>query len=109
LNVGVLPQADHLFSSRELAKLVIMRSSSASDVAEYKLPRSWNYGLNYYFGRELREWTPGSPQPDWIVTTPQAALEIQNDGIQISEINSTSAPAIMLLRVRQPEEKRSLR
>jgi 4-amino-4-deoxy-L-arabinose transferase-like glycosyltransferase len=108
-NVGILPQADHLFSSRELAKLVILKSSAASDVAEYKLPRAWNYGLNYYFGRELREWTPGSRQPDWIVTTPQAALEIRDGGIQVQEINPISAPTIMLLRVLRTEEERSLR
>jgi len=48
---------DHLFSPRELSALVILKDSAASDIAEYKLPRSWNYGLNYYFGRELREWT----------------------------------------------------
>jgi hypothetical protein len=108
-NVGILPRADHLFSPRELAELVILKDSVASDVAEYKLPRSWNYGLNYYFGRELREWTPGSPQPDWIVTTPRAALEIQDDGIQVKEVNPISAPTIMLLHVLHPEEKQSLR
>jgi hypothetical protein len=107
--VGILPQVDHLFSPRELAELVIMKDSAASDVAEYKLPRSWNYGLNYYFGRELREWTPGSRQPDWIVTTPKAALEIQDGGIQVREINAISAPTIMLLHVLHPEEKGSLR
>jgi hypothetical protein len=108
-NVGILPQADHLFSSRELAKLVILKTSTASDVAEYKLPRAWNYGLNYYFGRELREWNPGSPQPDWIVTTPNAALEIRDGGIQVQEINPISAPTIMLLRVLRTDEKESLR
>lgn len=108
-NVGILPQADHLFSSRELAKLVILKSSAASNVVEYKLPRAWNYGLNYYFGRELREWAPGSPQPDWIVTTPRAALEIRDGGIQVQEINPVSAPTIMLLRVLRTEEKGSLR
>jgi len=108
-NLAILPQADHLFSSRELARLIILKDSTASDVAKYKLPRSWNYGLNYYFGRELREWTPGSPQPDWIVTTPQAALEIQDGGIQIQEVNRVSAPTIMLLRVLRREEKRSPR
>jgi 4-amino-4-deoxy-L-arabinose transferase-like glycosyltransferase len=108
-NVGILPQADHLFSSRELAQVVILKSSAASDVAEYKLPRAWNYGLNYYFGRELREWAPRSPQPEWIVTTPGAALEIRDSGIQVQEINPISAPTIMLLRVLQTEEKGSLR
>jgi hypothetical protein len=65
--------------------------------------------LNYYFGRELREWTTASPQPDWIVTTPQAALEIQDDRMQVKEVNPISAPTIMLLRVLHPEEKQSLR
>jgi len=105
----ILPQADHLFSPRELAQLVISKDSAASDVAEYKLPRTWKFGLDYYFGRELREWTPGSPQPDWIVTTPGAALEIQDGGIQVQEINPISAPRIMLLHVLKPQEKQSLR
>jgi len=109
LNVGILPRVDHLFSPRELAELVMLKDSAGSDVAEYKLPRSWKYGLNYYFGRELREWTPGSPQPDWIVTTPGAAFEIQDDGIQVKEVNPISAPTIMLLHVLHSEEKHSLR
>jgi 4-amino-4-deoxy-L-arabinose transferase-like glycosyltransferase len=108
-NVGILPQVDRLFSPRELAELVILRDSAASDVAEYKLPRSWNYGLNYYFGRELRQWTPGSAQPDWIVTTPQAAFEIQDDRMRVQEVNPISAPTIMLLHVLPSEEKQSLR
>jgi 4-amino-4-deoxy-L-arabinose transferase-like glycosyltransferase len=104
-NFSILPQVDHLFSSRELAKFIISNDSAASDVAEYKLPRSWNYGLNYYFGRELKEWSPGSVQPDWIVTTPQALSEIQKGEIQVREINPISAPTIMLLHVLRSENK----
>jgi 4-amino-4-deoxy-L-arabinose transferase-like glycosyltransferase len=107
-NVWILPQTDHLFSPRELAQFVISKDSAASDVAEYKLPRTWKFGLDYYFGRELREWTPGSPRPDWIVTTPRAALEIQDGGIHVREINPISAPTIMLLHVLR-QEKQSLR
>jgi 4-amino-4-deoxy-L-arabinose transferase-like glycosyltransferase len=108
-DVGILPQTDRLFSPRELAQFIISKDSAASDVAEYKLPRTWKYGLNYYFQRELREWTPGSPQPDWIVTTPKSALEIQEGGIQVQEINPISAPTIMLLHVLRPEVKQLLR
>jgi 4-amino-4-deoxy-L-arabinose transferase-like glycosyltransferase len=107
-NVWILPQTDHLFSPRELAQFVISKDSAASDVVGYKLPRTWKFGLDYYFGRELREWTPGSPQPDWIVTTPRAALEIQDGGIHVQEINPISAPTIMLLHVLR-QEKQSLR
>jgi hypothetical protein len=108
-NVALLPQADRLLSPRKLAQLIISKDSATSDVAEYKLPRAWKYGLDYYFGRELREWTPGSPQPDWIVTTPKAALEIQDGGIQVQEINPISAPTIMLLHVLRPKGTQSLR
>ncbi len=108
-NIGILPQTDRLFSPRELAQFIISKDSDASDVAEYKLPRTWKYGLNYYFQGELREWTPGSPPPDWIVTTPKSALEIQEGGIQVQEINPISAPTIMLLHVLRPEGKQSLR
>jgi 4-amino-4-deoxy-L-arabinose transferase-like glycosyltransferase len=108
-NFWILPQTDRLFSPRELAQLVISRDSVSADIAEYKLPRTWKYGLNYYFQRELREWTPGSPQPDWIVTTPKSALEIQEGGIQVQEINPISAPTIMLLHVLRPEVKQLLR
>jgi len=100
-----LPQTDRLFSPRELAQFVISKDSTSADIVGYKIPRTWKYGLNYYFGRELSEWTPGSPQPDWIVTTPKSALEIQEGGIQVQEINPISAPTIMLLHVQRPEEK----
>jgi 4-amino-4-deoxy-L-arabinose transferase-like glycosyltransferase len=108
-NFWILPQTDRLFSPRELAQLVISNDSVSADIVEYKVPRTWKYGLNYYFGRELREWTPGSPQPDWIVTTPKSALEIQEGGIQVQEINPISAPTIMLLHVLRPEVKQLLR
>jgi 4-amino-4-deoxy-L-arabinose transferase-like glycosyltransferase len=108
-NIWILPQTDRLFSPRELAQVVISKDSVSADIAEYKLPRTWKYGLDYYFQRELKEWTPGSPQPDWIVTTPKAALEIQGGGIQVQEINPISAPRIMLLHVLRPEGKTSLR
>ena len=104
-NVWILPQTDRLFSPRELAQFVISKDSTSADIVGYKIPRTWKYGLNYYFGRELSEWTPGSPQPDWIVTTPKSALEIQEGGIQVQEINPISAPTIMLLHVQRPEEK----
>ena len=108
-NLRILPQTDRLFSTRELAQFIISEDSVSSDVAEYKLPRTWKYGLNYYFQREVREWIPGSPRPDWIVTTPKAALEIQDGEIQVEEVNPISAPTIMLLRIRRTEGNTSLR
>jgi 4-amino-4-deoxy-L-arabinose transferase-like glycosyltransferase len=108
-SVGILPQIDRLISSRQLARTILSYGQSTPTVAEYKLPRAWDYGLNYYLGTELREWAPASPRPDWIVTTPEAALEIQENGVQIQEVNPISAPRIMLLHVLRPEDKHLLR
>jgi 4-amino-4-deoxy-L-arabinose transferase-like glycosyltransferase len=96
--VGILPQMSHLVSSRELADTILLQGQSAANVAEYKLPRSWDYGLQFYFDKELRQWTPEMPQPNLIITTPQAALEIQDKGVPIQEVNQVS-PSILLLHV----------
>jgi 4-amino-4-deoxy-L-arabinose transferase-like glycosyltransferase len=98
-NVGILPQVSHLISSRELANAILSQGQPATNVAEYKLPRSWDYGLHFYLGKELTEWTPEMPQPDWIITTPQAALEIGDQGIRVQEVKHVSPPMILLLHV----------
>jgi 4-amino-4-deoxy-L-arabinose transferase-like glycosyltransferase len=107
--VGILPQIDRHLSSRELARTILSNGPPMPNVSEYELPRAWNYGLNYYLGQELKEWTPGSRQPDWIVTTSAAALEIQDQDVQIREVNSNSASKIVLLRVAGKEDQRNPR
>ena len=98
-NVGILPQMSHLISSRALVNTILSQGQTVTNVAEYKLPRSWDYGLHYYFGEEPKEWTPEMPQPDWIITTPQAALEIGDQGIRVQEVKHVSPPMILLLHV----------
>jgi hypothetical protein len=107
-NFWILPQTDRLFSPRELAQLVISKDSVSADIVEYKVPRTWKYGLDYYFQRGLKEWTPGSTQPEWIVTTPISSLEIIDSGLQV-QVDDISAPTIVLLHVLRPEGKQSLR
>jgi len=33
-------------------------SPDPDEIAVYRLPRAYGYELNYYFGKELPEWTP---------------------------------------------------
>src|ERR1700722_10130187 len=42
----------------------------------YHLPRSWDYVLAFYFGRELPEWSPADPEPALVLTNPQGFTEI---------------------------------
>ena len=33
--------------------------------------------MDYYFGRDLPEWTPGAPLPEWLLTTGGNAASFQ--------------------------------
>jgi 4-amino-4-deoxy-L-arabinose transferase-like glycosyltransferase len=97
-SAAMLPQMSHMVSSRELATTILSQEQSATNIAEYKLPRSLDYGLQFYFDRELRQWNPEMPQPDLIITTLQGALDIQDQGVPIEEVNQVS-PSILLLHI----------
>jgi 4-amino-4-deoxy-L-arabinose transferase-like glycosyltransferase len=58
-NRFVMPQLDDFISARPAATgLIKQYSPKPNEVGVYQLPRAYGYGLNYYFGRELPEWTP---------------------------------------------------
>jgi hypothetical protein len=46
----------------------------------YQLRRDWNYGLTFYFRRELAEWAPADPGPALVLTTPKGLQEIKKLG-----------------------------
>jgi hypothetical protein len=74
--VAILPRIDPYVSGRWHAQL--MRNNLHPDrIFAYRLPRSWNYGLAFYFHRELPEWSPSDPDPALVLTTPQGLKEIR--------------------------------
>jgi hypothetical protein len=68
------------------------------DVAA-SLPRDWRYGLNYYLGRELPEWVPWTPLPEWLFTNRGTEEDLERFGIETEEISHVSAPLAVLLHV----------
>ena len=74
-NLRVLPLLDYFYSARPHA--VFLRNDRHPDrIFTYHLPRSWNYGLAFYFRRELPEWSPSDPQPALVLTIPEGAKKI---------------------------------
>lgn len=74
--VAMLPRVDPHISARWHAQL--MRNNLHPDrIFAYHLPRSWNYGLAFYFHRELPEWSPSDPDPALVLTTPEGLKEIR--------------------------------
>jgi 4-amino-4-deoxy-L-arabinose transferase-like glycosyltransferase len=98
MNLEVLPIADSRLSARKVAQEFLVRNSASKDVA-VSLPRDWRYGLNYYLGRELPEWVPLTPHPEWLFMNDRTAQELENSGIETEEISRVSAPFAVLLRV----------
>ncbi len=76
-NFAILPRVDHQISSRTIARELLKVNPSGDDVAIYDIPRAWRYGLNFYLHRDLPEWTPGSPEPEWIVAGVLNVPELQ--------------------------------
>ncbi len=74
-NLRLLPKLDSFYSARPHAEF--MRDDLRPDrIFTYQLPRSWDYGLAFYFRRQLPEWSPHDPDAALVLTTPAGLREI---------------------------------
>jgi 4-amino-4-deoxy-L-arabinose transferase-like glycosyltransferase len=74
-NLRILPLLDPYVSARSHAQF--MRNDRHPDrILTYHLQRSWSYGLAFYLGRELSEWSPADPEPALVLTTPQGLQDM---------------------------------
>ena len=64
----VLPRLDVRISARPLARKLKEADPSLGNIATFKLSRNWQYGMNFYFNRQLPEWTGSSGEPQWILS-----------------------------------------
>jgi 4-amino-4-deoxy-L-arabinose transferase-like glycosyltransferase len=72
----VLPALDPFISARFHGEL--LRNHRYPDrVFAFHLTRSWQYGLNFYLGREVAEWPPADADAALVLTTPQGLDEIR--------------------------------
>ncbi len=76
---SVLPILDRFESARPHAQF--MQNDQRQDrIFTYHLRRGWDYGLAFYFHRELPEWSPSDPDAALVLTTPAGLGEIQKLG-----------------------------
>ena len=99
LNFGILPAADARISARAAALEALRLAPAGQNIAFSGLKRDWHYGLNYYFGRELPEWTPGAPLPEWLLISEKNVAELGRLGDRVREVSRAGAPSIVLLHV----------
>jgi 4-amino-4-deoxy-L-arabinose transferase-like glycosyltransferase len=75
----ILPALDPFISARFHGDL--LRNHRYPDrVFTFQLTRSWQYGLNFYLGREVAEWSPADAEAALVLTTPQGLEEIRKTG-----------------------------
>jgi 4-amino-4-deoxy-L-arabinose transferase-like glycosyltransferase len=74
---------DQRFSARPApeAARIVWNNYSAERSSIYKLTRSFQYGLNFYFHRELPEWSPDWTPPGWVFALAKDRDELQHLGL----------------------------
>jgi 4-amino-4-deoxy-L-arabinose transferase-like glycosyltransferase len=75
----VLPALDPYISARPHEAL-LRRDLRPDRLFTFHLQRSWTYGLAFYFGRELPEWSPSDPDPALVLTSRKGFDEIKQLG-----------------------------
>lgn len=77
--VAILPRLDPYYSARSAGTM--LRGDLRPDrLFVYDLPRSWQYGLAFYLGRELPEWSPTNPEAALVLTSPQGFEALRDRG-----------------------------
>jgi 4-amino-4-deoxy-L-arabinose transferase-like glycosyltransferase len=66
-NRMVMPGLDTFISARPAAMdLIKVYKAKPDEIAVYRLPRAYGYGLNYYFGTDLPEWSPENTRATYL-------------------------------------------
>jgi 4-amino-4-deoxy-L-arabinose transferase-like glycosyltransferase len=74
---------DQLYSARSApeAARIVWTDYSPNRSSVYKLTRSFQYALNFYFHRELPEWLPGRTAPGWVFALAKDESELRSRGL----------------------------
>ena len=99
-NMVVIPRVESRYSARPFVQLV-QSDAHTNRILAYKLPRAWVYGIHFYAGRELPEWSPNDPDPALVLTTPQGLGDLQKMGRSSGPLGQTrgNLPPVMYVPV----------
>ncbi len=71
-------------------------------VTVYHVNRNWEYGLNFYYGRELPEWTPNIPGVSIVFTSP-AGMEELSQKAMIGNVSQFGNPPCVRAQIAADE------
>jgi 4-amino-4-deoxy-L-arabinose transferase-like glycosyltransferase len=97
-NLRFLPELDEYISARPAARALVSSPELRGDVYAFRLRRGIHYGMNFYFERELPDWSDSVRGPVWVCTTPNGLKELEKTGDSIRFLDRVSL-GILLVRV----------
>lgn len=95
IHLRVLPQLDAYLSPRTAASIALREQRDAATIEVYRLRRTWHYGLNFYLGRALPEWTPEA-KSGLVFTNAAGAEELRRRGVKFRLLRYVSREAVLL-------------
>ncbi len=100
-NLQFLPGLDPYLSARQAGQKFAGHERPEA-LGVFRLPRAWEYGLNFYLEQELPEWTASNPRDTLVYTNGAGVMELARLGRRIQVIERP-APGICLVAVRCSE------
>jgi 4-amino-4-deoxy-L-arabinose transferase-like glycosyltransferase len=82
---ALLPAIDPSISARDRATMI--SGQPETNFYIFHLQRSWNYGLAFYAGRPLEEWSPENSGAATLLTTSQGLIELKKLGRFSGSVN----------------------
>jgi hypothetical protein len=95
INTRLLTLLDAHLSPRTAARAALEKAPRGEGLATFELPRAWSYGLNFYAGREIPEWTP-QMRPMWLITSDAGRIELWRLGVRPIHAQRVSRQATIL-------------
>ncbi len=93
VNRRALPRLDTYLSARTAAQA---QPGPTKNVSVYNVRRGWRNGLNFYFHRELPDWTPETRRPARVFTNAAGVVELERRGFRVEFIERGSPEALLV-------------
>jgi 4-amino-4-deoxy-L-arabinose transferase-like glycosyltransferase len=95
-------RTDDQFSARRIAASPQMHPPYATDpITLYQIQRNWEFGLNFYLGRVIPEWSPKNTGPAVVFTSPSGLLDLEKHA-SVTSVQEFGRPKCVKAAVEQP-------
>lgn len=99
--VTILPKLDTYYSARQLGTM-LQGDLRPDRLFVHELPRAWQYGLAFYVGRQLPEWSATDHEAALILTTKKTCEELRNRGLSDADCEQGSGEVIAVPLLARP-------